>query len=328
VASINSILHGITNFLFSRANKEFLIFLSFLALAGVFWIMMTLNETYEQEVRIVLGYTNVPKNALITSGETDTLRVTVSDKGFNILTYVFSKNRQPVGLDFSRYAKTNGTGTVPGADLKKIAVKELPASAKVISVKPDKLVFYYNNGESKRVPVKWQGQVLPQQLYFIAETLMAPDSVTVYASKACLDSLNTVYTQELNYTDVNDTLTIETLLRPIAGAKMVPDRVTISFITDVLTEVRIDGISVEGINMPEGKVLRTFPSKVSVKFVTGMKNYQSLKAEDFRVVADYKAFSQSRSSKCKITLAGKPEGISNAKLETNQVDYLIEELTP
>ena len=62
------------NFLFSKTNREFIVFLFFLALSGVFWLMMQLNETKEKEVHIAVRYVNVRKNAVLTSGETDTLR--------------------------------------------------------------------------------------------------------------------------------------------------------------------------------------------------------------------------------------------------------------
>lgn len=325
--NLQSIFKSIRNFLFSRANREFLIFLCFLALAGVFWLMMRLNETYEVEVKTVVGYVNVPKNAVLTSGDTDTLRATISDKGFYILTYLYSQTRNPLNVDFTRYAKqgTSGVGTVSSSDLKKLLDARLPTSTKILSVKPDKLVFYYNDGLSKRVPVVWHGNVKPQQLYFVAKTRIEPDSVTVYASRAKLDSIKAVYTEELNYTDFRDTLNITASLSAKPGVKVMPNRVSISFVTDVLTEVKIDGIPIEGINMPEGKVLRTFPSKLCVRFVTGMKNYQGLTSDDFRVVADYREFSENPSSKCNVVLVAQPEGVSNVRLESDQVDYLIEE---
>jgi hypothetical protein len=322
-----SIFNSIRNFLFSRANREFLLFLCFLALASVFWLMIRLNETYEVEVKTVVKYVNVPKQAVLTSGDTDTLRVTISDKGFYVLTYVYSQKRTPLTIDFSQYSKqtSSGMGTVSNSDLQKLLASKLPTSTKIISVKPDKLVFYYNDGVSKRVPVVWHGNVKPQQLYFVANTRIEPDSVTVYASKQKLDSIKVVYTEELDYTDFRDTLNITASLTTKPGVKVVPNRVSISFITDVLTEGKIDGIPIEGINMPEGKVLRTFPSKLGVRFVTGMKNYQGLTSDDFRIVADYKEFSETPSSKCNVVLVAKPEGVSNVRLEADQVDYLIEE---
>ena len=59
--NIGSFFRSVADFLFSRINREFVIFLFFLALSGIFWLMTRLNETYEQEVRIVVRYTNVRK---------------------------------------------------------------------------------------------------------------------------------------------------------------------------------------------------------------------------------------------------------------------------
>jgi hypothetical protein len=327
---ISSIFNSIGNFLFSRANREFLLFLCFLALSGVFWLMIRLNETYEVEVLIEVDYANVPKKSVITSGDTDTLHVTISDKGFNIVPYKHGKARRNVSVDFPHYAKMYGSGvaTVPNSDLQTLVLGKLPASAKLVSVKPDKLQFYYSNGSMKRVPVLWHGNVKPQGQFFVADTRITPDSVTVYASQQMLDSISAIYTEELNYNDFRDSLNITTMLTSKPGMKVVPNRVSISFFTDVLTEGEIKGVRIEGVHMPEGKMLRTFPSKISVRFVTGMKRYQSLTADDFRVVADYNEFSQSLSSKCNLILMNQPEGISKVRLEMEQVDYLIEEKAP
>jgi len=320
-----NIFRTASHFLFSRANREFLVFLAFFALAGIFWLLMTLDVQYEQEIRIPVRYVNVPKNAVITSNEVDTVRVVISDKGISLLGLIYGNNDKTVDIDFDNYAHSNGTGIITNADLQKIIGKILPASAKIISVKPEKLVFYYNYGEKKKVPVRIQGQVIPDPLYFITETKYSPDSVTIYASRKKLDSISVVYTEELHYENFHDTLTIETNLARLSGVKMVPNKVSVYFITDVLTEESIDNIPIVGINMPEGKVLRTFPAKVKITFVTGVKDYQSLSADDFLVVADYEEFSQSDSPKCNIYLKKSPAAISQAKLEFTQVDYLIEE---
>ena len=54
-------------FLFSRTNKEFLIFVFFIALSGVFWLSLTLNETYEKEFTIPISVVDIPKNVVLTS---------------------------------------------------------------------------------------------------------------------------------------------------------------------------------------------------------------------------------------------------------------------
>ena len=318
------ILRSVKDFLFSRTNREFLIFLFFFAVAGIFWLMMTLNETYEQELRICVHYNNVPKETVLTSAEVDTLRVVVRDKGYVLATYLYDAGRRQISVDFATYAK-GGKGTVPASDLNKLLVQEFNASTKVVSIKTDKLTFYYKNGEKKKVPVRYSGKVVPEDLYFISGTYYLPDSVTIYASRDVLDSISTVYTEELNYTNFHDTLNVRARLRRIAGVKMVPDEVALRFVTDVLTEERINDVPVIGINMPPGKTLRTFPPKVSITFVTGIKNYSKLRPTDFTVVADYNEFSRNPSPKCTLHLTRTPNGISRVKLQTTSVDYLIEE---
>ena len=306
-------------------GKEILVFLVFLALAGIFWLLTTLNESFEQEVKFPVCFVGVPKDVVLTSSEVDTLRVTVRDKGISLITYLYDKDRRPLTIDFKRYAQPNGQGMVPASDLLRLAASHLPASATLLSVKPETQVFYYNYGERKRVPVQYQGKVEPDELYFISDITYMPDSVTIYASREKLDSISRVYTEVLHYTDFSDSLVVTAPLQKMVGVKMVPDMTTVHFFADVLTEVSIDDVPVLGINMPEGKMLRTFPAKLKVSFVTGVKNYQSISAADFLIVADYNELSADSTTQCNVYLRRQPSGIQRVRLEADRVDYLIEE---
>ena len=311
-------------FLFSRGNKEFLIFLFFLALSGAFWLSLTLNDTYEQEFAVPVAVVDVPKNAVLTSDEVDTVKMTIRDKGIFLISYYYGDYLKNIRIHFRSHSHNNGTGTIAAQELQKIVYSRLFSSSKILSTKPDKLEFYYSYGTNKKVPVRWSGRVIPEELYFISRVEYSPDSVTIYASEEKLDSINMVYTEQLNYANFRDTLSVNCRLSKIKSVKMVPDHVRVNFFTDVLTEERIEGIPVQGINMPEGKTLRTFPAKVAVNFVTGVNVYRNLRPQDFTVVVDYNDIKNNPSEKCDIHLQDVPSGISRARLETTQVDYLIE----
>lgn len=319
-----NLLTIIRDFLFSKTNREFLIFLFFLMLSGGFWLFMTLNETYEKEFSIPVSISNVPKNVVLTSEETDTVKMTIRDKGIILMSYMYSNELQKLMPDFNTYAQKNGTGTISSTELQKLMRQQLTISSRITNVKPDKLEFYFNYGASKRVPVRWSGRVIPEELYFISKVQYWPDSVEIYASNEKLDSIRTILTEPLNYANFRDTLRLNANLAKITGVKIVPDVVRIAFYTDVLTEEQIDDVPIVGINLPPGKVLRTFPAKVSIRFVTGVSMYNYLKPEDFVVVADYRELATHPSEKCRIYLKKSPAGISRARLETDEVDYLIE----
>jgi len=318
-------LRLVGNFFFSSFNKEFLIFLFFLMLSGTFWLVLTLNETYEREFLIPVRLVDVPKNVVITGDGEDTIRVTIRDKGYALATYMFSDMLRPIEVNFKNYAKTEGRGSFPSADMKKQLEQRLYGGSKVTAIKPERFEFFFNYGLNKRVPIKLLGKITPGESYYIAKTKFSPDSITIYASESILDSIKYVFTEPLQLSDVTDTITENVNIRKMLGVKCLPAVVDVSIYPDVLTEESIDGVPVQCLNMPVGKVLRTFPAKVKVRFVAGASRIRLFRPEDFIVVADYREIYQNPSDKCNLYLQSAPHGVSRATLETKQVDYLIED---
>ena len=156
-------LRLVRNFLFSKTNREFLIFLFFLCLSGVFWLLMALNETYEKEFSIPVQLVNVPKNVVITDDLPGSIRVTAKDKGFVILTYLYGQTLRPITVDFKTYT-TNGSGhaVIVVNELLKQITSQLNGSSKITSIKPETIEFFYSYGLSKRVPVKLDGRIIPE----------------------------------------------------------------------------------------------------------------------------------------------------------------------
>ena len=97
------------------------------------------------------------------------------------------------------------------------------------------------------------------------------------------------------------------------------------FCTDVLTEESIEEIPIRGVNLPEGKVLRTFPAKVDVRFVAGVSIVKQLTKDQFSVMVDYNEIKNQPAEKCKLHLTKVPQGVSRPQLSIKEVDYLIEE---
>ncbi len=318
------LIEALKRFFFSNMNKQLLIFVFFIFLSAIFWLMLTLNETYEKELQVPVRIVNVPKKVVLTSAAVDTLRLTIRDKGWVLLSYMFGEKKPELSVNYKNYDRGNGGGIVSHADIKRLALQQLESSSTVTAVKPEKLEFFYNNGERKRVPVKWTGQVIPEQLYYISHILYSNDSVDVYTSREKLDSIHYVFSEPLNYIGFRDTLKIDCKLAHQPDVKVVPDHISITFLTDVLTEESIN-VPIQCINLPSGKLLRTFPARVKVNYVAGIGQIKQLKPEDFTVVADYQEIVKKPTEKCNIYLRHTPQGVSRASLSTKQVDYLIEE---
>ena len=319
--SVRNILNTVRNFLFSGLNKEFLIFLFFLALSGAFWLLMTLNETMEREFKIPVRLSGVPRNAVITGELPDTVRVTVRDKGFTLVTYDF----RPLVFRFSNYAdEDEGKGMIPLADVQKQVLSQMYGSSKLLQVKPGAFDFYFTYGTSKKVPVVFRGKITTNKSYYLAHTEFYPSMVTVYANKQQLDKLQSVEIEPFNYRNLQDTIRQAVKIRKIRGVKIVPPTVRLSVYPDVLTEETID-VPITAINMPPGMVLRTFPSKVTVRFTIGASLFRTIKPNLFKVVVDYEELAANPSDKCTLQLRSVPRSVSKASLEIDRVDYLLEQ---
>ena len=319
--SVRNILKAVRNFLFSGLNKEFLIFLFFLALSGAFWLLMTLNETMEREFKIPMRLTGVPRNAVMTGELPDTVRVTVRDKGFTLVTYDF----RPLVFRFSNYAdEDEGKGVIPLTDVQKQVLSQMYGSSKLLQVKPGAFDFYFTYGTSKKVPVVFRGKITTSKSYYLAHTEFYPSIVTVYANKQQLDKLQTVEIEPFNYRNLQDTIRQAVKIRKIRGVKIVPSTVRLSVYPDVLTEEAIE-VPITAINMPPGMVLRTFPSKVTVRFTIGASLFRTIKPNLFKVVVDYEELAANPSDKCTLQLRSVPRSVSKASLEIDRVDYLLEQ---
>lgn len=322
--SYNSVHELVRNFFFSSVNKEFLIFLFFFALSGTFWLLLTMNETYEREITIPVRFVDIPKNVVLSSDTTIFVRINVKDKGYTLLTYQYGDKLHTIKVSFPTYAKKDGKGTVSAAELQKLLYQQLFNSSKIMSVKPDKLEFFFNYGQTKRVPVKLIGKVEPDQSYYFSKMEIEPDSIDVYANKDVLDSIEYVITSQVSMLNITDTVVKNIPLYKKRGVKYVPASIKLTVCPDVLTEEKVD-VPITAINMPDGKVLRTFPARITITFTCGASMFRSIQQNQFKVVADYNEIMSEPSEKCNIYIRAIPHGVRNARLAVNQVDYLIEE---
>lgn len=323
--SLSKTYHIFRGFLFKLLNKEFLFFLFFLALSGIFWLMMTLNETYEQEIPVGLRLTGIPKNVVMTTEMSDTAYITVRDKGFMLLSYITSSKLHPLTYNFSSYAdRQTNKGQISVADIQKSVRQQLFASTVITAIKAERLEFYFNYGLNKEVEVKLVGNVVPASNFYLSHVQFSPEKVVVYATKDKLDSIHSVTTEYQNIVNFDDTVVRKVRLKPIVGAKIVPSTISLTLYPDILTEESVE-VPITAINKPEGLTVRTFPQKVKVRFTVGASMFRTIRPSDFQVVVDYREIAARPSDKCNLYLQSKPRGVSNAHLEIKQIDYLIEQ---
>lgn len=318
---------SIIRYCFSKIwNKQFLIFLFFLALSAAFWIFQTLDETYEEEFRVPIELRNVPGNVVITTDLPATLQISLRDKGIALLAYRYTRKLKAVTIDFETYSNATGHISIQGSELQKQITSQLLPSTQLLAIKPDVLSLYYNYGESKRVPVVLLGQVHAARLYALSSTLLSADSVTVYASKEQLDTITAAYLNPVDLRNLSDTTRVKCSFAKTSGVKFVPSSIDITFCVDRLVEKNVQ-VPVQQVNFPATKQLRTFPASVNVSFQVGMGLYRNITSENFVLVVNYEDLLKNSSNKCHLSLKTIPAGVSHVRISPQDVEYVIEEVT-
>lgn len=313
------------NFLQSPQCREFLFFLFFVFIAAAFWILQTLNETYETEIAIPLRLKNVPENVVFTNDIPSSLSLRVEDKGTVLTNYMLGQGFIPLTLDFNDYKQKGDHIRLLTTDMEKTILSQLVISTKLLDISPDTLEIIYTQGKGKKLPVKLQGDFSAKRQYYIADINITPDSVMVYAPSTLLENMHTVYTQIENLTDIADTVTHTIPLASVKGAKFIPQQVDVRFFADILTEKTVT-VPIVGTGFPAGKQLKTFPSKANITFQIGMHQFKDINADDFTVSISYNDLqTNTPNDHCELKVTKAPASASHIRISPASVEYLIEQ---
>ena len=317
-------LEKIRSFLLAKKSREFLIFLFFVFVSFCFWLLQVLNDDYETELSMQLKLKNVPENVVLTSELPNELKIGVQDKGTVLINYLLGKSLYPVTIDFEEYQDKGNQIRFLSSALSKRVTGQLSQSTKLLAIKPDTLELIYTRGEGKKVPVCLRGEVEAERQYYISERIFSPDSVMVYAPREILDTITAAYTETLYVEEISDTTRHRAGIMPVKGARFTPSYSDITFMVDMYSEKTVE-VPVQGVNFPEDKLLRTFPSKVQVTFQIGLRQFKTVNAEDFTVVVDYQTLEKEKSEKCKPVLLKSPANVNLIRVAPAEIDYIIEQ---
>ena len=322
------IFQQIRGFLFKLLNKEFLIFLFFLALSGAFWLTMTLNDTMERDVAVPVIVTHVPKEVYITNAKDatnliDTLKVTLSDKGYTLASYIYGKGLSPLYLNYETVKNSGGHFELSASDLKRMLRAQLDNSTAIVSMKPEKVDVYYSH-EKKEVDVKFYGSIKAAGNYFITDTLIEPRTVTLLANGDIRSRYSEVQTEYVALTGLSETVTQTVKLKPISGSRLEPDRVRITVKADMLQDQQMK-VAVTALHVPDDYRLITYPPKVEVRYVVASKKANQVKETDFKVTTDFQTIGDS--PKCKLSVTCTNPDVKSFTLREDSVRCVKEQRT-
>lgn len=280
---------------------------------------------YEAEIVVPVKLVGVPNDVVLTTDIQDSLHITIRDKGLAIWGYKRHERQNAISVDFSSHISDNGNGAVTVSGLTKY-IHNMFKSSHIVSVKPERLDFFYSDGSHTKVPVKFAGSVLPSQMSYLSEVKFSPDSVQVIADKKILENIDCATINPIRIRNFSDTTVMKVKLAPVTAVKFVPSEVIVTLYPDVYTEDELS-IPITCLNLPKDKRLVTFPSRAKVRYIVGLKKIRTVSQQDFVVETDYNDIIECPDAKrCRLVLRSVPQNVNRARLVDAEVEYLIESI--
>ncbi|MCM1313342.1 MAG: hypothetical protein NC206_07885 [Bacteroides sp.] len=307
-----------------KVNRELLVFFVFLCVAIIFWFLQTFKEEMNIGVNYKVSIYNVPKNVIFTSPVPETIKVNISGRGFAVLEYLSKLQDKTIHVDFSELSSNKGYISIGNAVWRNLLAKEFNETVRFVSTTPAVVGLYYSTGQKKRVPVVFNGQIRTGQQHLLCGVELNPDSVDVYASSSYYDSITVAYTENCMFSGLEDTLHTRLSLKTVTGVKYVPDSVDATICVDLFTEKTLK-LPIYCENIPQNKILRTFPLVADVTFHVSATMFDLVSENDFALVVDYNSI-RPGDEKCRLQVRSKPNGVTNLHIYPETVEYIIEQI--
>lgn len=302
-------------------GREFLLFLFFFLVSCSMWMMMTLNKYYETEIEIPLRIKKMPEDIFAVSIEQEHITLKLRDRGTALLNYKM-QTFLPITIEYSDFQEQKGRLTLPVSSLKKQITGQLATSTEILSFTPDTIV-YYTQESTEKYPVEISGTIESAVQYETGEIKITPDSVWVFGPASVTDTINFIYTEPINKTELRDSISFDVRLQERENVKYNPQYVNIQIPVTPYTEKSFD-MEINGVGFPPTYKLKAFPSKAKIIFNVNMVQIDSISSKDFSIGIMYGDILENNSDRVKLTLLKSPENIRNIRIVPNEVEYLIE----
>jgi hypothetical protein len=151
---------------------------------------------------------------------------------------------------------------------------------------------------------------------------VSPDSITISGPDNVVNATHYIYTEPLFFTNLTDTVTAESKLKPVKSLTYSIEKVRITIPVDRFTEVETN-LPVQSVNVPDSVSMIAIPGQVKVTYHICLSNYPKMIHNPLLPRINYKEINLTRSGRLTVFLADTPGVISNVRFNPPEIEFLI-----
>lgn len=301
-------------------RNDAFIFLVFVAIATLFWWGRAMSSPREVTISLPITYTDIPSQIVFHKPLPNQIDITMRDNG-KLLRYI--KHTSPIIIvDLaSRFNEETGT-LVLSSDILRPKIQDiLPGTTIIQQIRPETIETTYQRQESKIVPINLQASwTLANQYQLVSQPIVEPMEIEIYGSQQDIETIDSIFTDSLFVSALNDTLSQEVSLIIPQGIRTNTQKVTATFIAEQFTDKSFT-IPIQVENIPNNISLHLFPQEVTITIRVGISNFSKITPEDFRAVCLYPL---EPTSTLPIQIKYNNPYIMHMRTNIRDVEYIIE----
>ena len=311
----------IGNAVHSSRGKDVLLYLMFVCVAFVFWALLSLDSEIQRDYEVPFELTDVPDSVTVIGKMPSNLSVTVQGKGSQLIR--FSWGRMPqLKVRFDENVSQSNLFSLSRQKLDTRLRDYFGQSVQITSVRPDSIHVEFTSSPGVKLPLKINADVHPNLQCIISGLVTANvDSVMVYGVNGVPASLTEIETIPFSRSDLSDTIRVDVGVKPVAGLRIIPDKVTVTVPVEPLI-AKTRSVPLDKVGLPANTGLITFPSRVSVNYLVPMSEYNA--ELPIRAYVDY-AHINPVTQKVRVMLSAQPSVCYNVTVTPDSVEYIIEQ---
>lgn len=297
-------------------------FLFFLGFSTMVWFFVQFSKEYSEIVEFPIAYANVPKDKIFFNDSPQILNLRLQDNGINIaFRKIFPKK---LIIDISEAREEEGVLIYDLEQHKPSILSQLNIDFEDVNFLQEGIRIKFEQRTVKLVEVVPDIDLGFSVGYSALDKIeIDPDSVTVSGPQNIIDTLQQVRTENLKLRNISQDMegTVKLDKSNLGKLNFYQDEIHYSLRTDKFTEGKVQ-IPVELINIPKNMNVVIFPKDVTVYYQVSLSEFDKIKSEGFKVVADFKK-AQDGNGFLIAQIVKQPKLVNNLRLNEQKIQYVI-----
>lgn len=296
------------------------ILMSCIGIAFVFWLFTKMSYIYKSTISVELVY-ELPKGKVLTEPPPSTIDIDIEGTGWDLMGTWFRSNKFTIGVNF----QDNAPVTLNAMNLKSKIAKQLSDDLQILELRPDFVRLLPEGEARKQISIILDNQIELAGPYQYEDSLqLDPAFVTVTGPASVVSEIKNCKTVPVIMQNVEASFDKEIALKAHPNTNVVfsPGKVRLSAKVEQVTEKRFE-IEIEKRGAPDSLLLVLLPKKVEVICIVGLSDYESLDANEFEAVVDFRNIDIFEQRKIKVELERLPSYVRQIQFQPSFVDYII-----